>query len=345
MNEQGELKARTCREQGLTYMFERDPELQRARAAGANAFMEQHTDADAVVIFHPPDAAHLETSVPIVIIHDATWRQFTTSYPGYRAGELAQNIYESGFEFEREAFEKASLIVFFNSWAASAAAREYPLLKEKMAVISPGASWTAAPEREEVARYIQRRVECPPNLLFIGKDAYRKGLDIALGIPSYLAQQGTRCTLDVVGSTLGYGQGAISREDGLVTYHGHLRKDNPEQRASLMKLFAEATFHILPSRADCGSLAICDAAAYGVPSLSSGSGGIASLMSAWAGGVNVGIDATAERYANEIQVLIQDRASYVRLAREVRGSFDAGLRWSAFVASLLELMEDLPTAS
>lgn len=88
--------------------------------------LDVHSDADAIIVFHPPDAAFLDTQIPIFIIHDATWRQFTDEYPGFLASDLSPETYESGFSTERMAFANAKYLLFMSRWAAESARNEYP---------------------------------------------------------------------------------------------------------------------------------------------------------------------------------------------------------------------------
>src|SRR5471032_1274840 len=52
---------------GKRYLMNRDRALLRSRAQEAKAALQQQETADAVIIFHIPDAAYLQSTAPIEI--------------------------------------------------------------------------------------------------------------------------------------------------------------------------------------------------------------------------------------------------------------------------------------
>jgi hypothetical protein len=150
---------------GLRYVLDRDAELLKERSRLVNPILRMHRGADAIVVFHPPDAAFLDTTIPIVIVHDATWRQFTGSYPGFSKAHLGDENYRAGRDLEYLAFLNSRAIIFFTEWAASAARLEYPEMAHKIHVSLPGINLDTVPTRDEVSQFIRNRLNSQWNIL------------------------------------------------------------------------------------------------------------------------------------------------------------------------------------
>jgi glycosyltransferase involved in cell wall biosynthesis len=344
-----EAKNSLYQQLGRKYQFGRDFDLLRARASFSNSILECHRDADAVFILHPPDAVFLETPVPIVIIHDSTWNQYTGSYPGASGNDLAEETFESGFAAEQVAFAKATWLIFFTSWAASSAKQEYPLYAEKVHVVLPGANVFDPPDYDAVLRMIDRRAPTRWTALFVGREPYRKGLDVAVNTVATLRRMNFNANLTVVGipdriprrpmlvdsNALQIGRLVDARD--ILTY-GYLRKDVVKDRSLLEELYATSHVLLVPSRADCGSLAICDAAAFGVPCVVSGVGGVKEYVTHRTSGFVMAPDATSAAYAEAVRALLVDRESYLRFSLASRMRYENCLNWHAHVRQVAQIV-------
>jgi glycosyltransferase involved in cell wall biosynthesis len=341
-----EVKAERSQVLRRVYFMNRDLDLLRARAIEANSLLSRNRDADIVIVFHPPDATFLETSVPIALIHDSTWNQFTTCYPGLRR-DLAEESYCAGFIAERAAFCKAKWLIFFSKWAASAACREYPSLTQKICVIPPGGNLEEAPDHDSLFRLIEDRKSHDCKILFIGGEAHRKGLDIAINTTIALTTIGFNVNLRIVGipktipvrpMPIDFSGDESQSEQGILMTYGYLNKSIAEERLLLNQLYSEAFVLLAPSRADCGSLALCDAAAFGLPTVTSGVGGIGDMVIDGKSGLSVGSNATPEAYAETIKTLLQDKSAYSTLCHGARAQYDDVLNWRTHVISLAKMV-------
>lgn len=341
------------RNAGRVYFRDRDATLIKERARTANEVLRSHNDADAVFVFHPPDAAFLETRIPIIILHDATFKQFIEDY-GYDSS-IAHENYESGCVLERLGFENARQVVFFTKWAADRALCDYPNLRDKFHVIPPGANLANPPTRDAVKEMIERRVSGPCRLLLVGVDSQRKGVQIAVDACSALRSRGLDVNIQVVGvprtrladrprpleTTLN-----MTKElsvtppecNPFATTYGFLQKDDQEELALLQELFACASFLILPTRADCSPIALCEAAAFGLPAITSAVGGICELVIDGETGITIDKDAGADIYANAILSNFTQKSKYRSLAASSRERFESMLNWPCFVERVCELI-------
>lgn len=315
------------------FVVDRDIELLKHRAKGVREQLAVHPDADAIVMFHPPDAAFLDTHIPIFIVHDATWKQFTDAYPGYSEAELLEESYRSGFATERMAFVNATSLLFMTDWAADSARKQYPQLCEKIRVVPPGANLPSAPPASLVERAADGRKAEECRLLFVGYEIYRKGLDIAMEIIECLRSKGVPAVLRIVGTS----SKMLESQKSLRCY-GRLEKSAPSDWELLSQLYLESFMFLLPSRAECAGIVLCEAAAFGVPAIVSNVGGMPELVSHGKTGYVVRAAENPDEYAALIARLWTDAAAYREFSRNARARYEQELNWEHSVSRLGQLI-------
>jgi glycosyltransferase involved in cell wall biosynthesis len=318
---------------GRIYCPERDPAFLEPRAAAINETLGLHPDAEAVVVFNPPDAAYLKTNIPIVVFHDATWKQFTSTYPGYSENELMETSYRSGVIAERTAFHNARWLLFMSKWAADGASQEYPLLRDKIRVVYPGANLPQVPGASSVQQSIAGRTTGQCRLLFIGYAFYRKGLDIALKTVARLRSLGIDAVLQVVG-----GEREPATSGSPVRWYGRLSKFVVSEFTSLSQIYLESFILLLPSRAECAGIVLCEAAAFGMPALVPQTGGMSEIVAHGETGYVLPSGATPDAYASAIARLWRDPVSYRKLCENARTRYEELLNWNATVKHLRQLL-------
>ncbi|MBA4135863.1 MAG: hypothetical protein C0518_00945 [Opitutus sp.] len=127
-------------------------------------------------------------------------------------------------------------------------------------------------------------------LLFVGTDFVRKGLDLLLAAMPQLCGV---CELTVVGPTEKQVEQAFprlvqaSREAGTVRYAGRVEKE------TLRKILWRSTALVLPSRAEALGVALLEAAAAGLHVIGSRVGGIPEIIERLPGGVIIEPDSSA----------------------------------------------------
>lgn len=318
---------------GRKYLPERDFANLRGRAEAINETLKLHQDADAVVVFHPPDVVFLETDAPIAIIHDATWHQLTTTYPGYLQSDLLEESYQSGFALERIAFDKANWLLFMSEWAADSARKEYPELARKVRVIYPGANLPEAPESSAIQQAIEGRTNGQCRVLFVGYAGWRKGIDIAIGAVECLLASGMDAVLQVAGV-----KGEAFFPSNAVHWCGPLSKFASAEFALLNQLYRESFVMVLPSRAECAGIVLCEAAAFGLPAIVPKVGGMSELVTNQKTGYVLPTMAEPSEYAAAIARLWHDPAGYREQCINARARYEDVLNWDQTVRKLGNLV-------
>jgi glycosyltransferase involved in cell wall biosynthesis len=126
-----------------------------------------------------------------------------------------------------------------------------------------------------------------------------------------------------------------------VHVHGHLSKRDPRQSAQLWRLFQEASFFILPSRAECFGIVFCEAAAYGLPTIATTTGGIPEILGGGDWGIMLAPDSPPEAFARWIRASRTDTESYARMAWAARRDYEERLNWPVFCRELVKIVESI----
>lgn len=313
---------------GKTYLAVRDLNALQRRTAPLTAALRALEPYDAVIAWHAADAAVARTTAPLIFVHDATWRLLLDFYPRYQRRHLTRSSVLAGEALDRAALANCDYAIYSSHWAADAAREDYGAPAGKLIVHPFGANLPRIPTADELRRAIAERNQDPCRLIFAGVDWVRKGGDIAIAIAQQLNDRGIACELDVIGME------PSADHKPWLRAHGFLSRKDPQATERRAALFARADFLVLPSRADCTPIVLNEAAAYGLPTVTTAVGGIPEIVgdTGWAKAFPVGTP--VEVFANWIERAYCDRAQYERLAWLGRHEYDRRLNWASFARTL-----------
>lgn len=275
---------------------------------------------DAILTSNTPlSGAFLEVNKPIIYWTDYVFASLANFYP------INRNLHpDSNWEahFITEAcLHNAALLIFSSDWAARNAVEFYGVAKEKIRVVPFGANLEVSHNLLDTKELIQKRSQTCIKLLFIGKSWYRKGGDIVLRITEELHKAGHVVQLSIVG---------CKPDESLPTYvscEENIPKNSSEGIAKLKKLYEEAHFLFLPSRADCCPIVLAEANAFAVPCITTYVGGIPTAIKDHINGMTFSLEATVKQYCDYIINLMDNRARYNELALSAFNEYETRLNW------------------
>jgi glycosyltransferase involved in cell wall biosynthesis len=223
---------------------------------------------------------------------------------------------------ERLAFGKSSLLVFSSQWAANSSINHYGVNQNKVRVIPFGANIERIPS--EISPRPKGHI-C--RLLFIGKYWVRKGGKIAFDTLLELEKMGLEAELIVCG---------CSPPKSL----SHPNVKVIQWVKSIEDLLAWANFLLLPTRADCTPIVFSEACAYGVPIISTDTGGISSVVTNGENGYLLDLSATAVDYAQLIFDIWNNDQLYASLRVKSRRVFSERLNWDSWGKSMCHVITE-----
>jgi glycosyltransferase involved in cell wall biosynthesis len=281
----------------------------------------QHID----LIFVPSDstvAALLETDIPIVYLSGATFRLMRGYYPQF-SHLLGKSVREGEF-IEQRCISKSKTLIYASQWAARSAIKDYHASRSKVYVLPYGANLDPSdiPSRDVV---LARRPKGPCRLLFLGVDWERKGGKIAFDALLELNRMGIEAELTVCGCTPPHGFAHDKMR--VIPY---LDKNKPKERHQLMHLFLASDFLLLPTRSECLGIVFCEASAFGLPIITTNTGGVEGAVKDGANGFMLPPSSEGRHYAEVIGDVLADVNRYSELVESSRNTFEEHLNWDSW---------------
>ena len=286
------------------------------------------------VIFAPVAATeigYLRSPVPVVYLSDATFRAMENYY--YPHSEMHLLTRWEGNHLERRAIHRSAAVIYSSHWAARSAIRDYGANPDKIRIIPFGANVDTIPP---VGTLRRGSTDGRCRLLFVGRDWKRKGGQLACDAFLGLRARGINAELTVIGCTP---DPAFAHPDLCVI--PLLNKNIPEERVALEEYYLNSDIFLLPTRAECSAIVFCEASAYGVPIVSTDTGGVSSVVVEGVNGLLLPLEAGADAYAETIARLWQDPARYQKMRQTSRARYDAALNWTTWAVAMRALMEQL----
>ncbi len=231
---------------------------------------------------------------------------------------------------------RARLAVYPSEWAARSAIEDYGTDPARVAVIPFGANLGRGNSRAEVWRWIDERPRDCLRLLFVGRHWGRKGGEIVVQTALALAAMGHRVELDIVGCEVPLAH----RDRPWIKAHGMLSTRVPEQVVRLSQLFARAHYVFVPSRAEAYGIIFAEGNAFGLPVVTTATGGITSIVRDGYNGLLQPLSAGAPEFAGAIAASFRDPGSYRQFCRQSFAEFEQRLNWRTFCRRYLERVQE-----
>jgi glycosyltransferase involved in cell wall biosynthesis len=287
-------------------------------------------------LFAPASAAQvafLDTQIPIVLAVDTTFALIKDYYPKY-SNLLAYSIKEKN-TIARLAITRSSLALYSSQWAADSAINDYHADRRKVHVIPFGANLDEEdiPPKETI---MKKRKSNICRMLFLGVDWKRKGGEIAFEAFLELERLGISATMTVCGCVPPRG---FSHERMRVI--PFLDKNDRKERKELLKLFLESDFLILPTRSEAYGLVFCEGNAFGLPAITTRTGGVSGIVREGENGFMLPAEARGEQYAKLIANIFSNDHLYYQLVKRSRVEFDRRLNWDAWGKSVGRLVKTM----
>lgn len=264
--------------------------------------------------------ACLNTRLPIIFIGDSTFANMVNYYPWHT--HLYKNAVRQGNSIEKKAIQKCTHIMYSSEWAANSAITDYGAGRHKISVVDFGANLIKIPPREDVINKPQSE-KC--RLLFLGVQWERKGGDIAYRTFLELRNSGCGSTLTIIGCN------PPLPVDPDLTIIPFLDKNNEKDFTALYRILSETDLLLIPTRADCTPIVFSEAAAFGIPVITTDTGGITAVIAEGKNGYSLPVEANALDYCSLILKIWNDKALFRGLIQSSRGEYDTRLNWDRWV--------------
>jgi glycosyltransferase involved in cell wall biosynthesis len=275
--------------------------------------------------------AYCETGIPIIYMTDATFQQLQGYYTYF--SNLPNYNSEQGIELDKTAFKKSSHCMLASEWNKLSAINNYGIEPGRISVVPCGANLDKIPDVSELE--LKASGQC--RLLFLGVEWDRKGGDLALETFRLLKLKGLDPRLHIIGCVPPHD---LSSEKD-ITVIPFLDKNEPEQFRQLEKIFLQTDLLLLPTRAECAGVVFSESSAYGIPSITTDTGGVATYVKNGVNGFALPLDAGPIDYAEKIAELIADIPRMDQLKDSSRSYYEQRLNWDHWGAEFNLIVKGL----
>lgn len=325
----------------VSYVTGKNPMLNRlGLISQAKAHRLQHAaqEARAEVLFAPVGSsliARMSPGFPIAYSSDATVKLMATYYSSFEGMNRA--TLQRSISLEREAMQRAGLLIYPTQWAANSAIKDYGINPDRIMVQAFGANIDSTPAREDV---LLPREPGPWRLLFCGVEWQRKGGEIVLEALELLKTRGIDVELSILGCT----PKPKRHLPPNVTVIPFLNKTLPEDATKFSQIFQRADLLLLPTQAECYGLVFCEAAAYGTVSVATHTGGIPEVIRDGVTGRTVPPGQDPRPLVDAIADILHNPDKLETMRKAARDDFEKRLNWGVWGEAVLPRIQALATA-
>lgn len=221
----------------------------------------------------------------------------------------------------KRAFRRADLLIASSEWCRQNAIRQYGIDPRNISVIEFGANIDALDIPAVEKKYDPSR---PLRIYWSGVNWERKGGDVALECCKKLNEKGYSVEFHITGMK------TLPNEITKILWvhnHGFLNKNNPEEYHRLIEIMSQQDIFLFPSRAECSSIALCEANAFGLPCFVYDTGGTANYVENGKNGYMLPLSASGADFAERIEECINNY-EFDCLSLNARKKYETTLNWN-----------------
>ncbi len=315
---------------GKKYNRYHSPLLSKAYAKYFNKKINEKKYDFILAVSASAELAYLSTDIPVVYIADALFACSLNYYP--TLSNLCKQSVTEGNELEKKALLKSSLVCLPSSWAAQSAQTDYQIKSEKIAVIPMGANLLDIPDSENILNNKLNRTKTTLNLIFVGVNWENKGGSVARECLLHILESGQNAVLTVVGCPVP----EELKHPNIINYP-FIKKNSVEGQSKFRELYSEADFLILPTRFEAYGIVFCEAAAYGVISITYNTGG--TTTSVKENGCLLPPGSSGKEFARLILEIYNNKELFMSGQIAARYRFDKELNWDSWALNLKDKLK------
>lgn len=316
------------------YLIQRSPEFAKGYASQVSKRLDSKTD----IIFSTTNStiAYLKTNRPRVFYADATFPIMRGYYEWY--DKICDKSVSEAMLVEQVAINNCQLALYSSDWAAQSAINDFNADPNKVKIVPFGANINTQLSTPEIKNLIDKKENTPCQILFLGVEWYRKGGDIVLEAVKYLNETLNQpTTLHIVGID----EIPVKDLPSYVISHGKISKQSKEGIDKIEKLISESHFLFVPSRAEAYGLVFCEAMAFGVPCISTRTGGIPTIIKNGENGFLQEQDSSSQTYADTIYEVFNNKNLYRQISLAAYEDYQDRLNWNASGKKIIQYLKEL----
>lgn len=296
-------------------------------AAAYEAARPADADVDAVLFFGVAEHLSIVPSKPSCCYTDSALVPFLETYHAgrrYARGDLKRLARLEGDWMRRQA-----LVFTSSEFARGAILDRYGLAPNRVLAVGIGANLA-----EDPAPPAPSAAPRAPTVLFVSTDFQRKGGPQVAEAVRLARARLPDLTLQVIGD---YPANAMAAPH--IRALGWIDKETAAGRTAFARILQESALLLLLPQADLTPIAICEAAAHGLPTLSYAVGGIPEMIEDGRSGWLLPPGAGAARIADGLVTALKDESARAVCGREARRRYLDRWNWTSVARAIVESLD------
>ena len=283
------------------------------------------------VIFAPclsTPIGYMKFEKPIITLEDAFFDDLV-NYLEYFS-DIAQKNLSTAKRLYKECYINSTAIIYASDWARESAVNRYGM-SEKAFMLKFGANFRSLPDK----LINEHKKSTVIRILFVGVNWKTKGGPILIQTYNHLKKQGIKVKLTIIGCDPKFDSDDIE----VIPF---LNKQNDDDIKTFYVKYSEADFFVLPTRFECAGIVFCEASAFGVPILTTDTGGVKSYVEEGVNGYCLPYSAEGSVYAEKIIEIFNDSDLYTKLRKNSREKYEKELNWKSWLNGFDSVISKLP---
>jgi glycosyltransferase involved in cell wall biosynthesis len=235
-----------------------------------------------------------------------------------------------GNAWEKNAHSISKAVLLPARWALNDALDFYMTPKEKVRIVKFG------PNFDDYGYKYTKANKKQYNLLLVGVDYYRKGMDVAIETVKLLNEN---LTIKFALSIVGVEKPSTVEIPDYVTFYGKLRKSNELELKKMVECYLEHDIFILPTKAECVGMVFAEAAMFGLPVFTYATGGTPDYVEDGISGRCLSVEASAEDYCKAIIDSIES-GTLEKFSVNARTKYEKELNWKSWLEQIERIVND-----
>lgn len=263
------------------------------------------------------------SNVKFIYVPDATYKIMNNYY----YSEVDKKSENMGNKIDQLAIEKATKIIVPSKWTYNSVINDYSQSKKKVSLIHFGSNM---PFQKTMNRSLYNKDVI--NLLLVGGNWKRKGIDIALETLTELNRNSTKkYILTIIGL-----KSSKEFNQKNVIFKGKLNKNNKDELKMLQNSYKKADIFFLPTQAEAAGIVFAEAAMYGLPTVTCKTGGVGDYVLDNITGFTLSTNANAKEFASKIKLLVDNNKIYEDFSKNAISYYKDSLNWEEWSKKALE---------
>ena len=294
----------------------------------------RHWKPDVIFSLFPSFFIFYAEDTPFIWELDTTFLGQETEWPFYGRLPLAFSVWQ-----EQRAFSKAAGIVTMSEWSKRIIVESYSVRPERVKVIPMPSALPDNVIPKEINVQNEKHLDNTLRILLVGRVYERKGIDIAIEIVRQLNEQGQPAELTVCGLN------EKSVKAPFVQFVGPYHKSDPEQLQQYVGWYRWAHILLHPARFEAAGIVPSEAAAFGTPTITNDTGGLATTVKHGESGLVLPRNSSPEAYVQAIRELMAQPERYYALCQSTRQRYEKVLNSQVAGERLVQILQDAVSQS